>query len=155
MKTQTRYSLYYSALSGTTGLLYGICILIVFSNDEYTAIPVLALASAALSGYVFWYYLVERKHRIGYGWALLAGILTVVATHYLVIYMFIIVLNIYSHFTPGYSSSAGGPLMGPVEAIYYTWIYVFASFVFLIGWISLPTGILLSALYCKFRKSAL
>jgi len=155
MNTSTRYSLYYAALCGTTGLLYGVFLFIAFTKDEYAAIPVFALASAAGCGYLFWYYLVERKQKILYSRAVLAGTCTVVFTHYLVIYMFIIMLNLYDHFFTGTTAHTGGSLIGPIEGLYYTWIYVFASFVFVIGWISLPTGILFSVLYCKYRKSIL
>jgi len=155
MKTSTRYSLYYAALCGTTGLLYGVFLFIAFTKDEYAAIPVFALASAAGCGYLFWYYLVERKQKILYIRAVLAGTLTVVFTHYFIIYMFILALNILNHVTAGDTVLTGGPLIGPFEGLIYSWIYVFASFVFVIGWISLPTGILFSILYCKYRKSLL
>jgi|GEM_PF-2741765 len=149
-------SVYFSGLI----LLAGAGIYLLFSlngvlmEKEEAGILVIGMITASILGGSFWFYFLEKKKKFSYRRAVLGGAGVVTSAHFLSFYYYIIYMNLCHYFTGGCLDSMGNP---PENLLWGLWIalqFTFFSLLFFIGWVTVPSGVLLAMAYLYFRKKA-
>lgn len=139
-------SVLYAAVCFIAAFGYGSVLLWWLDDRHFLLLPVFSSFSAAGWGFLLWQFIIRRRNRRTYPRAILAGVLTVYASHAATLYLLYAQANVL-HVTVGYSSSLGEPPADLLSALYYSAVLGFYSMLFIVGWVSVPMGVVLSALY--------
>lgn len=147
-----KHSIDYSVLCFLLALCFGIIVVIIINNVSYISVVFSSAFSAAVTGYLFWYLLIERKGRYTYSGALFTGLITVILSHYTGFYLLMILEYAIYRITGVTFHSLGLPPSGPSEAVLTVLLIGSFSLLFF-GLFSIPTGIISSLLYMKYTRS--
>ncbi len=151
MTDPLRHSLAYGALAFGAGGMFGLFLFSSAIGEGYCFLPVAGSGSAFVAGAFFWRLLLEKRGRLTYPRALMAGCLTVGVTHFATLYSAIVGYYLCYIFTGGCKDSLGGPPMNPVTGFPDVLLLAALSLIG-VGWISLPLGAGLSGVFLFFRK---
>ena len=106
--------------------------------------------AAFLSGTFSWWLLVVRPNRLRFLPAVTAGALAAVFGHFLCWYL-LLVGAFFWHLATGQGHSLGSAPVNPLQAVPAAGIYGAFS-LFLLGWITIPTGALLGGVLAAVQR---
>ncbi len=137
-------------LCAPVGAFVGLWVALTATGHGYGVFVGGASIAAFLSGTFSWWLLVVRPNRLRFLPAVTAGALAAVFGHFLCWYL-LLVGAFFWHLATGQGHSLGSAPVNPLQAVPAAGIYGAFS-LFLLGWITIPTGALLGGVLAAVQR---
>lgn len=145
------YSLYFGSACAIIGVVLLLAMDIEAMQNKSFLFALVAGVAGFIAGTFAWWFLIEKKNTFTIARCVCVGVISNVLAHYLCWYCLVIIANIYHVLLGEQVVFFGSP---PVNLIEGLWLSATLSLfsLFYVGWITIPSGCLISCGLGFFRR---